>query len=830
MIWTKICHYFKICPTKGTGFVGKLTHYLLLILLLVTPPLYSEVTLNIEADHFSYNESGKEVNVSSNVIIKMDDIELNASALTINLESNTLNGTGNITLTRGESSTSAQGISMNIKEGVAELTDVRSKVHPKDTPTPFYLHAESLIDHPDYKKGRKGLVTSCDLDHPHYWFSARDFEYKKEKRIIGKNAVLYYPLWFIPFGLYSPLYVFELGKRQIIWNFPTIGEKKNTPGWGWFAQHTIDYNYLNGQESSVYVDWYQFKGYGVGIRHQYQFGDDTGEIYYYNLTEQDTKVVNDKFSWKHGFQMGRKWRFDTRYSRVDAERINARGRVENQKQGATLNYDDFGYTHTISVDEDENFIQNFRNLSVKMGHQHNSITPYGVTYSQNDNLALLNRTVQSTIFLEKELPFQNKLRNDFKYIGREGLKSNDTELENRLQSTTTYTQTFNQNWNFKLIIDHLFDPDGNRVTGDAQSFFFKHPEINVAYKPNLEHFNFSTDYTIARYQEHQVVGNNVVKFPEDQDFEVQPNTYILKHHLDKRFGDDKTTFIWNMNYDQYTFKTPGFGLLESDSNFSADMRPEFHIDRGGFFQMKTIYYRKYVPGTGNSPFLSHFQNGFFNQNTLNQHFIFYKDSPDKYAWDNSFGFDYVRDRYTPYTTEIRLNPNKAFNFKLSTTADINNLRTFLRSENNNLSPQFDEANVFRALVWNVNINPSPLFRMSYDHSQDINRGQILSSQTGIHFKLGGKEGYHWEVSSEFNYVQPDIIDQNYALDRYEMQTLSLTKYQHCRTVKFSYNRLIDEYRILFTLLAFPDESFGYTQNRDVTRFEGFVDKSSNERL
>jgi hypothetical protein len=813
-----------------------LSHWILrgsIALILAAPTSlfsFSPDQLRLKAGSVDFDEDRHILRASSNVELSLGETKIQAPALKIDTKRHWLYGSGGVVITRGDHSAYAKIASYNINTGVAELWDVRVSIRPQDVQETVYLSSKHLIDDGHHYTGEKGVITSCSLPEPHYYFKASTFDYRPDHRIMGKNVFLYYPLGFVPFGLYSPIYTFELGKRRIIWNFPTIGEKK-TPGWGWFVQNVVDYDYRNGHESSVLLDWYQSKGIGVGVRHYYQLGPHDGTAYYYQLEEQDTGRLNESLQLDHRYQLNDDWLLSGYYRSTNAERINSSGRIYLDSQGLKATYDHSGRYFDVGIDQGENFIQRLKSMSLQSTHRFNQDPIYTFRHFQSDNLVVQARTFDTQFSHYLKLPSEQAMTTTLKYQGREGILSNPQRMDNQLQATTVFSKIISPQWKAALTVDHLFDLDSNRVTGDFRNFFYKLPELKVTYTPlSINGYTLTSALTVARYQEHRIVGSNLSKFPSDSEFEGQPNTYIFKQTLYKQWTpfSDKTIFSLNSTFDQFLFKTPEFSLLESDSFYQFNIKPSYEYKASRFIQLKTDYNRTYIPKNGNSPFISQFKNGVVDINQLTQSIVFFYDSPDRYSWTHSVGYDYIRDYYTPYSTSILVKPNSAASFRLTTGADINHFQDYLKDRNNEVA-SFQNAGIFRAFIWDVAYTPSKNMGISVHHSQNVNKGTINNSSFTVSLPFGHHPDYAWAFESDFVYETPDHT-RSFVFESYHMQTLGISKQNHCRKIKFSYNKLRDEYRLLFTILAFPKDSFGFKKDQNVTTFEGFFDKPSQERF
>ena len=126
--------------------------------------------------------------------------------------------------------------------------------------------------------------------------------------------------------------------------------------------------------------------------------------------------------------------------------------------------------------------------------------------------------------------------------------------------------------------------------------------------------------------------------------------------------------------------------------------------------------------------------------------------------------------------ELLAKPNQTFQLNLKTTY----MHTLFK---------------YTPLVTRIDIKPSSRIATSIKANYDLNDGELIN----LNHLLAGSIGSSWESRWTFKgyFTYSPKYNQNYQL-----QTLSLEKDLHCRTLTLMYNRLLEEYRFQFTINAF----------------------------
>ena len=841
---------------------------LLIYILCLAAPLFAETPVRLEASHIAYTEDSRLLKASQNVHLRYGELELQATEITLDTDSNFVWSKEKVTLSRGDDTFESQGILMDLNEQVVtvnniyvsvippEELDKKNKSKSDDKKEKIYIRAKTLTDTQHYKHGTGGMVTTCtNPDHFHNFVYASKFTYVPKKSIKMYNVWFYNKLLFIPVYFWLPYYNYALGERKWVWNFPTIGRKEQD-GWGYFVQNQIDYKYDPedpNKESSILIDWYEAKEnrrgtIGLGIRHYYKdiFENNDGQLYYYNydFEEHDDSAVTHKFNkkvkWENTYTPNDKVTLDSEYESIDvAERINSRGQDKRENKNITFTYDDLGDKYKSQFSEKQNFNSSqTKTQTTSFSRDFNGKRHYGFNHSKNETYSVKRRNTNLNGDHIFYLPGNATFKNVIKYTENDADWSDEIEIDKQLKAYTTFEKKFNKHIKGTLSIDQIYDLDQDTVTSDIalNNFLHKAPEINLHFD-NLKYKNvsFKQQTTIARYQEtrYDNTTQKVRKFPEQKDFTGAPNTYIFKQDADIKFDNlpQSTTFAFNFGVDQYVFKTPERDIFNGDALYSLDFKASQSSDFFNFIKVNTTYTSQYAPVENNSPFFE-FQKTIQDRNEITETITFHtkreniKHFPYFFDlnWSHSANYSWVREdqKWGDYTTTLRTSVTKKAKATIQTGKKLN----FSSSQ---------KSQRFRPLRFELNITPTSDIKFDYDIAIDLNKyrdediTEIESSKFDLSFVLGRKKDYRWELKTTYAYNttgQPD----HYDVSRYDMESINIVKNEHKRKLSIGYRKLAEEFTIVYTFNAFPNDPLELKKQKDVWKVEGRFNEKSKERL
>jgi hypothetical protein len=513
---------------------------------------------------------------------------------------------------------------------------------------------------------------------------------------VGYNVVYDNPIFGIPFGFWTPYYVYYVGKRDVTLLAPVIGQNKVE---GWFAKNTVDYYYGKDKYGQIYIDLMQRKGTGFGIRHNYMLDSVTGSIYYYGINEQDTGRYGHSFQFKNTFPIDDYWTVSENITSTSIYRIDG-SRQNDDTKAFGIGYTNVGEKHLWNYSNRSDYAQQiFTDTFGYSSFFNNPLPVFQFQYRKEQRPATryLNETTsltQSLLFLD-DLNFTNNSR-------YERTSSVFSPLADEIFATqlTFRKPILDQTWFAALNLAYTLDPDNNTVTTDRTiSFVDKSPEFVFTSKSvDFWALNFTQSFIVGHYRE--------VKY--------QPEVDKVRDFSTERFGSItqargyfsnlplNSNFQTQHDYYQYGY-TPGDVLvgIGQSYTFNSALTP-FLQNSARYIDNDTL---------GNSPF-------FFDQNIFSGRSRQFKDtatlfwdSTTKYWWSHSTGWDYVKSKRLDYQTELGIQPDRTFGITAQTGYKFPESRLF-------------PTDIFYNLSLSAKYTPAQNYSSELNLSYDLNNGQI----------------------------------------------------------------------------------------------------------
>jgi len=813
---------------------------LLLWLIAVTVYAQSEY-VSLSSDEIFFSEKERLLHASSNVVLIVNDIEIQAPFLTLNVDTQEAWTTASVQIRRGEELFYSNSLHIDLEKEEVELTDIKLTIQPPENKGHMYIRTKKLIDNKDVKRGFSGLITTCDDPDPHYYLWAHYYRYYPDKQIMMFNVFIYNKILFIPVGVWVPFYYYALGEREVVWNFPTIG-KREKEGWGWFVQNQIDYKYKNNKDSSLLIDWYQYKGLGYGINHHYDFWENhSGNIYAYNFDftdendRSDPNKNNTIYRVKHTYEPNDATTIKTSYLKSDVdEKINSSGSDKREERSIDVSYDDLGDIFTFSMDEKDNLRQERKTQSLSINRSFNRFKVFEFDMDKN-----LNYTTSKELQTYKG-EYNHKISKNLVLENNFTLKRNNQwqdsiAFDERLYNDHTLIYKPDSHITFKVHIDTMKDLDESDVTDDISSglindYFYKLPEIELQNR-NRTIAGFTSDqtYRVARYQEAKYDSSTGIRriFPSNEDFSVAPNTFYMKQGLKRTFDDLKLDgrFTIGSTYEQYTFFIPDTDAFAGDAAYKLSFTAQYNVGLTSFLNSKTSYSSAYSPVENNSPFYYFDRSLQSESNQIKQSLVLYYLSESDYKWENSAGYNYIKDEWTDYFTEVGINPNNHYSFKLKTGKKIDPDETDYARRWHNLQLTNRIIN-----IWN-HVNVTHYISLDLNKIIDDDYTHVTRSNIDWSFYIGRDKEYRWEIVAKQSYnTRNQNEDSTFQTRKYELKTLGIRKHEHKRMLELNYTSSSEQWDIIYTILAFPDDPIEIRKKKDIWTIEGRLKENTKERF
>ncbi len=228
----------------------------------------------IDGDEITYLQQEGKVAAKGNVEVKSKDTELFCQEIVYDANTNIARIKGDAKIVRGDSVLYGRDIIYDFTTHNAEMEDIRIQ-----TP-PFYgaTTRGSKVETEKYIL-KRGYMTTCDLDTPHYRLTAKKITVYPGDRVVAKHVVLRVgdlPLFYLP-------YMSQSLKDS---SFAANVVPGQSDEWGTFILTRWRYTINRQHRGNIFTDWYNRRGLGLGITHKMENTDfGQGLFKYYGIQD-----------------------------------------------------------------------------------------------------------------------------------------------------------------------------------------------------------------------------------------------------------------------------------------------------------------------------------------------------------------------------------------------------------------------------------------------------------------------------------------------------------------------------------------------------------------
>jgi hypothetical protein len=182
-----------------------------------------------------------------------------------------------------------------------------------------YYQGEKMENFPETVEITEGSFTSCELEEPHYRIVAKEMIIYPKDKIIARNISWYEGKTKI---ITLPYFLIFLDRKTQLPILPKIGQNSKD---GWFVKTNFNY-YINEKSyGTLYIDWLEKKGIGIGVEHTLEIGEanNPGEtsLYLYQIKDKNSGNINLSGRIKYGqeFKENIKTQVTLDYSGIKSE-------------------------------------------------------------------------------------------------------------------------------------------------------------------------------------------------------------------------------------------------------------------------------------------------------------------------------------------------------------------------------------------------------------------------------------------------------------------------------------------------------------------------------
>jgi len=250
-----------------------------------------ELDISLIAEYITYEKIDEEdlVIAKGEALLKYQDIEIKADYLKINLTTNLLFASDKVLFKQDETETYCEELSYNWKTKKIILLKLKAELTGEGVEGKIYYQGEKMENFPKTVELTEGSFTTCELEEPHYHIVAKELIIYPKDKIIARNISWYEGKTKI---ITLPYFLIFLDRKTQLPILPKIGQNSKD---GWFIKTYFNYYIDEKSYGTLYIDWLEKKGIGLGVEHTLEIGDEnnSGEtsFYLYQIKEKDT----DKF-------------------------------------------------------------------------------------------------------------------------------------------------------------------------------------------------------------------------------------------------------------------------------------------------------------------------------------------------------------------------------------------------------------------------------------------------------------------------------------------------------------------------------------------------------
>jgi hypothetical protein len=329
-------------------------------------------TVIYKANHIDYQIDSERSYLYKNAMLTYDGNELNAGEIFIDWNNDLLEARVSDSILP-----SINGFGENPIFGqkmIFDLITKKGKIIKGETGIndSFYSGKTITKDNEELYYIQNSLFTTCDLEHPHYYFHSDQMKMIPNNRIIAKPMILYIqelPIFYLPFAVFPN----KNGDRISGWIMPSFGHKSST---GTYLDNLGYYYVVDDYSDYTCLFDIQDKR-GLIINHEYRYKRQSGNYWYnyyldgyldyenkYYLSENEEDISNlfnndsskiKNIHWKHqqSFDPTQHLIINYKYkSSLDAKEINLNNRLD-QNQLTSLSYQKRWTRNSLSIGFEE---------------------------------------------------------------------------------------------------------------------------------------------------------------------------------------------------------------------------------------------------------------------------------------------------------------------------------------------------------------------------------------------------------------------------------------------------------------------------------------------
>jgi LPS-assembly protein len=265
----------------------------------------------INGDTVEYDEAGKTASANGNVSIIYQDLKVTCKKAMFHSDTKEVIAEGDVILTQDKNVFKGEKVVYNVETKTGTVVKPNVFIDPT-----FYgggEKAEKLSKEHYYIK--RGYVTTCDKEHPHYRVQSRQLNVYLDDRVTASNILMF--VGDVPI-FYFPYYSHSLKDKH---PGVTIVPGKNDD-WGYFVLTSWRYYFNDNLRGRIHIDYREKRDFAYGITTNYGTEDYGSGIFRFNYfdekkeriwssrPEQESDSPKGKKIERYRAQMRHKWQMD----------------------------------------------------------------------------------------------------------------------------------------------------------------------------------------------------------------------------------------------------------------------------------------------------------------------------------------------------------------------------------------------------------------------------------------------------------------------------------------------------------------------------------------
>jgi len=449
-----------------------------------------ELDISLIAEYITYEKVEDEdlIIAKDGVEFKYQDIEIKAEYLKINLTTHLLFASGEVYFLQDETETNCEELTYNWETKKVILLRLKGELTGEGIKGKVYYQGEKMENFPETVEIAEGSFTTCELEEPHYRIVAKEMIIYPKDKIIARNITWYEGKIKIITLPYFLIFIDRKTQQPIL---PKIGQNSKD---GWFIKTYFNYYVDEKSYGTLYIDWLEKKGIGVGFEHTLEIGEEnnSGEtsLYLYQIKDKNSGNINlsGRIKYEQEFEKNLKTQVTINYSGSKA----AGGELLSNSLKSQFSFEKKEEKYNLKISGKYNFSGtglSQEDLSINGNIKAN----YNYTFSDKLNSALTLVYIDKNPTSQEVADLELKPKWELKYKG-EGYALNLTNEKRFDLDGENYTGE-----NTSKIIDRLpefvFNKSATAI-GDTKITYDINASVGHFYEAATEEDNWRGEYII----------------------------------------------------------------------------------------------------------------------------------------------------------------------------------------------------------------------------------------------------------------------------------------------------------------------------------------------